>query len=333
MKNDLIGRYIYAVTRHLPKKNRDDIEKELDGLIAELLEARCGESSPTDKDIKIVLMELGSPEEMAAKYSGDEKQSLISGMYYLVYKKILKLVLPIVMIVVFFTTLVSNFIDWEMQKLIVFIPKIIGQSVGGSLASAIQAFAVITIIFIILERKNVDFGEEDFLSLLPQVPKNESRIKMHESIFDMVCSVIVGALLLLCPQIIGAWSEGTGWISAFNTDVVKSMWYLIVLWVVFEMIREIVTIIEGCYTKRLAIMRSIANILIAIPMCIFFSNDSLLDIVFIEKISELFNGNEAEVMTRILQNVNIFILGIALIALIGSTAMAFFKAWKYSREG
>ena len=55
-KNNLIERYIYAVTRHLSPKIRDDVEKELDGLISDMLEERCGDILPTDKDIKIVLL-------------------------------------------------------------------------------------------------------------------------------------------------------------------------------------------------------------------------------------------------------------------------------------
>ncbi|MFP3155983.1 hypothetical protein LQZ18_16485 [Lachnospiraceae bacterium ZAX-1] len=46
------------------------MEKELHGLIADALEVRCGDFEPTDADMKAVLTELGTPEQLAAKYSG-----------------------------------------------------------------------------------------------------------------------------------------------------------------------------------------------------------------------------------------------------------------------
>ena len=41
MNEELQERYIYAVVRRLPRKQREDIEQELRGLIADMLEARC----------------------------------------------------------------------------------------------------------------------------------------------------------------------------------------------------------------------------------------------------------------------------------------------------
>ena len=330
MNNDLISRYIYAVTRHLPVKTRDDIEKELDSLIGEMLEARCGDNSPTEKDVKIVLMELGAPEEVAAQYSGDEKKSLISGMYYLAYKKILTLVLPIVAAAVFLANFISSLAHPETQELYMFILKLTVQPVGGALAGVVQAFAVITFVFAILEHKKVDFGTEEFISSLPQVPENASRIKPSEPIVDIIFAVISGAILLLCPQIICARYEGTGWIPVFSTEIIKSMWYLVVFWVICEIIREIITVIEGCHSKRLAIVSAITNTLIAVSMCIFLGNSKLINPVFIESTIAWYPGDNPESLTLFMQNLNLFLMGLGLLGLAGITARAVFKAFKYS---
>ena len=102
MKNNYIERYIFAVTRYLPAKTQGDVEKELDALIEDMLAQRCDGTAPTEEDIRAVLKELGPPEELAARYSDDGKKALISGTYYLIYKYILKIVLPIVAAVVAF---------------------------------------------------------------------------------------------------------------------------------------------------------------------------------------------------------------------------------------
>lgn len=44
--NDLIERYVYAVTKRLPAKLRADVSRELYGLIDDMLAERCGELVP-----------------------------------------------------------------------------------------------------------------------------------------------------------------------------------------------------------------------------------------------------------------------------------------------
>lgn len=71
MNEELQERYIYAVVRRLPRKQREDIEQELRGLIADMLEARCRGLPPTEHDLRVVLAELGTPRELYRKYSPD----------------------------------------------------------------------------------------------------------------------------------------------------------------------------------------------------------------------------------------------------------------------
>ena len=40
MKHDLIERYVYAATKRLPSKNREDVSMELRGLIDDMLTER-----------------------------------------------------------------------------------------------------------------------------------------------------------------------------------------------------------------------------------------------------------------------------------------------------
>ena len=68
MNNDLIDRYIYAVTRRLPHKARADIDAELRGLIEDMLEEKTGGLPPSPSDIHAVLAKLGTPGELAEKY-------------------------------------------------------------------------------------------------------------------------------------------------------------------------------------------------------------------------------------------------------------------------
>ena len=85
--SDLKERYIYAVVKNLPRASRQDIKMELATLIDDMLEARCGENEPTEKDLRVVLTELGTPAELYEKYNPDAGKSLIGADYYVQYKR------------------------------------------------------------------------------------------------------------------------------------------------------------------------------------------------------------------------------------------------------
>ena len=82
MKNELIDRYVYAVTRRLPARLRNDIDKELHSLIEDMLEARCGGLMPEDRDVRVILTELGTPSELAMRYMPEGRDHLIGPAYY-----------------------------------------------------------------------------------------------------------------------------------------------------------------------------------------------------------------------------------------------------------
>ena len=93
MNQDLLERYLYAVTRGLPKRQREDVAQELRGLVEDMLLDRCGKIAPTEKDLRVVLTELGTPQELYEKYSGEAGKCLIGQPYYSTYKLVLSIVL------------------------------------------------------------------------------------------------------------------------------------------------------------------------------------------------------------------------------------------------
>lgn len=333
MKNDLIERYIYAVSRHLPVKMRDDVQKELDSLIADMLSERCGDIQPTEKDIRIVLTELGTPEELAAKYSGDENHALISGSYFLIYKRILKIVLPIAVAGIAFASVLALCLEWDttLSPWVLF-GKAIGQTLGGIIGGAVQAFAMITFIFAVFERKKVVFHDGDVLSHLPPVPKVKEQIKPYEPIAGMIWCVIAAVFFLGFPQIAGVWTDETGWIPAFAPSVIRSFWFLIVLWAALGIARESVKLIDGQYTKRVAVVTVICNILTAIGAAIVFLNERIMNPEFISRMGEWFMdaGESGGAPVRIFASFNLMFLGIILFALILDAAATTVKALKYS---
>jgi len=333
MKTDLIARYIYAVTRHLPVKIREDVEKELDSLIADMLAERCGDIEPAEEDIKAVLTELGTPEEMAVKYSGEENISLISGVNFIIYKQILMLVLPIVMIAVAFGLTLAYFleIDTSLNPLESF-GMAAGQIVPGIIGGLVYPFAIITFIFAVFERKKVSFGAldgKDMFDCLPQVPQGREKIKREEIVFGIIVSVFFAALFLGFPQIIGGWFGEAGWISLFIPSVIRSLWFFIVLWVVLGVVKESVKLVEGHFTRRVLIVTIICNIFVMISTAAVFLNGKIINPVFVEKITSLAADGEP-VVAALFGNLNLLILGCVILSCIIEVIDTSVKAWKYS---
>ena len=92
VKNDLIDRYIYAVTKHMKSVMKKDVAADLETIIQDMLEERCEDVIPTERDIKVVLTELGTPNELASKYKGEIQDCLIGQPYYSLYVYVLKIV-------------------------------------------------------------------------------------------------------------------------------------------------------------------------------------------------------------------------------------------------
>lgn len=115
--NDLIERYLYAITRHLPSAQRSDVAEELRTLISDMLDERCGSLPPTAKDVRVVLTELGTPGEMVRKYTSGEGECLIGQPYYAQYLYVLKIVLACVAggMLVAMTAEVPE-LDWALLK-------------------------------------------------------------------------------------------------------------------------------------------------------------------------------------------------------------------------
>ena len=329
MTHELIERYIYAVTRRLPLKLRGDVEKELDSLISDMLEAHCGAVTPEEKDIRIVLTELGSPEVLAAKYSGDEGRALIGGEYFLMYKLVLKLVLPIAAAGIAFASILALLLDGgpEAHAFVDVVTAVL-KPIAGAFGGVIQAFAVITFIFAVLERGKVSFSGGDFLAALPPVPKASERVKPWEPIAGMVWCVIAAMVFLGFPQVAGWWIDGTGWASLFNVPVIRSLWLPVVLWAVLGIAKEIMRLVDGRYTRRVAIVTIAADIGIGVSAAVMFSQGRIMNPDFLQAVAAMFG---VPLITGVFAHFNLFFLGVVLFALALEMGTVTWKAWRYNR--
>jgi len=330
MENELIARYIYAVTRHLPPKMRPDVEKELDSLIADMLAERCGDVLPTDKDVKAVLTELGTPEELAAKYSGDESRALISGINFIFYKQILRIVLPIVVVCVTIGSVVNLCINFDpAQNPFVSFGLAAGQIMAGIIGGLLIPFAIITIVFAVFERYKVKLDEGDMFSRLPDVPKGSEKIKPSEAIAGIIFSVAAAVVFLGFPEIIGMWTPDIGWTPIFIPAVIRGLWMFVVLWAILSIVKESVKLIEGQYTKRLAIVSIACNVFILISAAIVFLSEKIINTEFLAIINSIIVEEDGKAAASVLfGNINYIIMGALLLGFVVDSIVVSVNAWK-----
>lgn len=310
MKHDLIERYIYAVTKQLPKKQREDVAQELRGLIDDMLNERCGEITPTEKDIRIVLTELGTPQELSAQYDEDAKKCLIGHPYYSTYKFVLKIVL--------FAAAVGITIANLMLQLVE--PQEWFSAITGWLEmlynTLLATFAIVTLLFAFFYRKGVQITEPFNFDKLPSVPKRTKELSKRECIAGMVFIVIFVVVFLAVPQIMGFHIDRNGLrIPMFSVSALRETWYIIILFAICGMIRESVKLLEGRYNKPVLIVATVTNAISAILSIWWLTGFKLIHPEFLANVATLFEGEDAFVID-LFSNFQLYFLIIMLFALI-----------------
>ena len=291
----MIERYLYDVVRRLPEKQRDDIRKELSGLIEDMLEECEGNGKSKEENIKQVLEKLGDPAELAAKYRGSG-QYLIGGEYYPIYCRMLKLVLICVAAGMGISVLVRFFIT------------VAETSIGGVIASAttgfidlfsipmglVEAFGIVTLLFVILERNHIrlqNSGADWKIENLPPVPEKNAVISREKVLSELWCAHFLVLFFLCVPEYIGPWiknSEGMlVAVPVFNMEIWGKVVPFLIISFLAGIPEEAVKLIAGRYNQTVMWTSVICNsISIGCAIWIFKMND-IWNPQFVVKISSL----------------------------------------------
>ena len=330
MKNDLIERYIYAVTKRLPQKVRKDISNELRTLIDDMLAERCGELVPEEKDIRVVLTELGTPEELYEKYNPDNKKCLIGSPYYSTYKYVLKIVMICTIFGVILANIISGILDFSksnsIENVVSSSANFIASLITNLIISVGAAFGFVTALFAFFYHKDIKIDTTSNLDSLPSVPEKNEKISKVDSIISIGLSVIFLIVFLTAPQIfcVVMYNE---FIPIFNFETIRQTWYIIVMCSVVGIIRDVVRLIEGRYSKKVMITTVAANIISGFLSLWWLMNDRIMNPKFADNISKIFN-NESTFIINIFSNFQYFFLGLIIFALLLDILVTVFKYLK-----
>lgn len=333
---ELIERYVYAVGKNLPRKGREDIEKEITTLIYDMLEERCGEVPATEKDVRIVIEELGAPVELANEYSSDKDKCLIGPPYYSQYKMLLKMVMPALIAGITIAGCIEFVIEsWQRQLTAMeYVQQLIGWS-GTLLTGMACVFTFLTLLFVYLQRKGVflsDVTDNDWRNLRP-VPKKEETIKKSEAIANMVFSCVFLIVFLFLPHIICAVVSVDGEnqvIPVLNSEALRQSWYFIVIFFILGIIKNVFEYIEGRYTKRMAFVTGVTNLLSFLCAIVWLTGTKIISPAFIENMNLIFSEKERFVK-YLMTEFQLFFLGVLTFALVLDFGVTLYRALKYDK--
>jgi len=184
---DLVERYLEAVKFWLPAHLKDDVAAELaEDIRSEIEEAERAKGRPlTEDEIAALLKARGRPMLVASKYL--PQHSLIGPELYPVYIFVLKIVALV--------SLAAAAAGWALQSGFGngFVPEHVPSF--QPLNSLLVAFAVVTLIFAVIERRGLDpvvIDKWNPKTLRPVADK--SRIKRSASVGDIAANLVLVCL-------------------------------------------------------------------------------------------------------------------------------------------
>ena len=300
----LIERYIYTVTKAMPDKIKEDVSNEIRTLIDDIIKERFSNSEYKINDIKNILMEIGNPYELACKYDTDYNKCLIGYPYYIYYKLVLKIVLSSTFLGIMVSSIINILINNEAFNFI---------NIASDIFTALLlAFSFVTLIFVFISNKNIDFSSIaiDFDNL-PKPPNK--KINLHTSIIKISAAIIFLLLLLLSPNIFSIKIDNE-YFAFFNTDIIKDSFLFPLIFIVMLISREIIKMFSNAYNKKTYIFFIGIDIVSAIASSLWLLSYNVINNNFINALTKLESDNS--IALNIFNNFQLFCLIFILFALL-----------------
>lgn len=278
----LIDRYIAEVGRHLPEKDRADIEAEICSTLEDGIEERGGAN---EANIKSVLQEFGDPALLAEKYSSS-KRYLIGPLWYDGYietlKRVLGTALPIFLVVTFLVRLANQ-------------P---GSVVGSFMDAAWNTFYVglqivlwVTIGFIIAERTGADPNDAPSKGprvwtpdQLPPLPRKR-QMDISEVVTSMALVLGGGLLIAWSPRILSI--QNNGETIPFLHPNLWNIWLPIFFVLVgLTVVHELFKLAIGNWTRALTITNVILGLAAIAYIVLLIATQQVFNPAFVAALAE-----------------------------------------------
>lgn len=268
MTATLTDRYIFAATRGVPEKSRDDLRAELEASIDDAIDARVGAGETRDAAERAVLTDMGDPDRLAAGYT-ERPAHLIGPRYYFEWLRLLKLLLWIVLPFAALGISLGQVLSGAD------VGGVIGAAVVGTMTTAVHIGFWVTLVFAILERSDGDSALERgrmtkdgpwaawTLDRLPDIrPKG---LGTGELVASLVFLAITAVAVLWDRAIGFVWVDGQA-VSILDPGIWP--WWIVGLFVLLaaEVVFAVVLYRARRWTPGLAVVNTLLALVFAVPV-------------------------------------------------------------------
>ncbi|GIF78367.1 permease prefix domain 1-containing protein [Asanoa siamensis] len=275
--SSLTDRYLAATLGSVPAARRDEIASELRGSIEDMIEGKVADGHAAATAEREVLTEMGDPAVLAARYANRRLQ-LIGPAYYLIWLRLLKLLLAFVPAVVGIVAGLVELADGARAG------DAIGEGIGTAIEVAVQVAFWVTLTFAVLERTNTPLNLPAWsVDRLPEHTSGERQSRLA----DCVASVGVLALLVAYLPVQHFRSFVTTTDGANLPILDPALWtfwlpYLMVVLVLTAGL-EIAKYRAGGWTWPLVGVNAVLNVAFAVPVVWLLLRDRLLNPDFVAR--------------------------------------------------
>lgn len=270
---NLIDKYVAEVGKHLPRRNRADIEAEIRSTLEDMLDERTQGKSQTADEAAVVqlLREYGTPRKVAESYGA--RQYLIGPRLYPTFILVTQIAISVLLVI----SLVGLGLGLAKSDLtgIGFL-SMVGESFLDLLGGLIAAFGNIVLVFAILERtlpaEELEKETEEWDPAKLASEPDPDRVKFGELIASILFTAAFLIVLNLYPQIIGiGFLQNNEWtfVSPILSDAFFSYLPYINILGVLEITLSVILLREGFWQTWTRIARAVlelGNIVLAVTM-------------------------------------------------------------------
>lgn len=294
---NLIEAYIQEVTRRLPENNRTDIALELRSTIEDMLS-----DDYSEKNIKVVLEQLGHPATLASGYR-DRPMHLIGPRYFDIYVTLLKMILPIAATISLISIIAEDFIGYSGEEAVMnVVLDIFGFGIWKSIEIVIQVFFWLTLVFAIMERIDSSKASQplttrltewtaDDLKNISYVPKKKT-ISKFEVFGGLLWTALWATVYFYADHLLGIYESDRHGLElvapAINQDVLLRYFPIVLVVIGLEIALPIYKLIKRQWTKGMAIYNTTFQIISTIVFIVILINPNLLTQDYITYTADLF---------------------------------------------
>jgi hypothetical protein len=273
----LTDRYVWAVQRSLPERQRDDIDRELRGTIADTIDGKrdAGVSEATAERETIV--ELGDPYRLAAGYT-DRPLQLIGPKVFPDYIRLLKVLYAIVLPIVFAAVFLGQLLVTKGD-----IGGAFGSTIGVTISVAAHFGFWTTLVFALIERSPDYKATAWNPDTLPQIPARGA-IKLSDTIAGIVWyAIIAGAMVW--SQTVSIYRADDAAIPIFDPALGLWLAYFLAL-PLLAIVFRVVLYRTRRWTVPLAAVSILGDLAFAVPALWFLLHGSLMNPAFLAQLPE-----------------------------------------------